>query len=225
MTSAVIVAAGQGTRMGAGPDKLFLEVVGLPVVGHTWLKFDGHPDIDEIILVIREDARAQFEQLAGKLSLAKPHQLIAGGAARQDSVTNGLAAVNENCELVAIHDGARPCTSAKIITDTLAAARKTGAAVAAQKVTDTLKTATAQNHIDRNVDRTHLWAVQTPQVFRLEVIQKAMAAVEEQGAAVTDDTAACELIGQPVTLVSSAEQNPKVTTPADLPLIELLLNQ
>jgi 2-C-methyl-D-erythritol 4-phosphate cytidylyltransferase len=225
MTSAVIVAAGQGARMGPGQDKLFLEVAGLPVVGHAWLKFDRHPEVDEIIMVIREDAREQFEQLAGQLEPEKPHALITGGAKRQDSVMNGLTAVHASCELVAIHDGARPCTSGGIISETLAAARETGAAVAARKITDTLKLADDQNHIASNVDRAHLWAVQTPQVFRLETIRAAMAAVREQGATVTDDTAACELIGQPVALVPSPDPNPKVTTPADLPWVERLLRQ
>jgi 2-C-methyl-D-erythritol 4-phosphate cytidylyltransferase len=225
MTSAVIVAAGKGTRMGSGLDKIFLEVAGLPVVGHAWLKFDRQPEIDEIVMVIREDAREQFEQLAGQLNLTKPHTLIAGGAERQDSVMNGLAAVHVECELVAIHDGARPCTSAGIISETLAAARETGAAVAARKVTDTLKLADDQNHIASNVDRTHHWTVQTPQIFRLEIIRAAMAAVREQGIIATDDTAACELISQPVTLVPSPDSNPKVTTPADLLWVELLLRQ
>jgi 2-C-methyl-D-erythritol 4-phosphate cytidylyltransferase len=225
MTSAVIVAAGKGTRMGSGLDKIFLEVAGLPVVGHAWLKFDRQPEIDEIVMVIREDAREQFEQLAGQLNLAKPHTLIAGGAERQDSVMNGLAAVHAECELVAIHDGARPCTSAGTISETLAAARETGAAVAARKVTDTLKLADDQNHIASNVDRTHHWTVQTPQIFRLEIIRAAMAAVREQGIIATDDTAACELISQPVTLVPSPDSNPKVTTPADLLWVELLLRQ
>ena len=225
MTSAVIVAAGKGTRMGSGLDKIFLEVAGLPVVGHAWLKFDRHPEIDEIVMVIREDAREQFEQLAGQLDLAKPHTLIAGGTERQDSVMNGLAAVHAECELVAIHDGARPCTSAGIISETLAAARETGAAVAARKVTDTLKLADNQNHIASNVDRTHHWTVQTPQIFRLKIIHAAMAAVREEGIIATDDTAACELISHPVTLVPSPATNPKVTTPADLPWVELLLRQ
>ena len=184
--------------MGFGPDKLFLEVARLPVVGHAWLKFDRHPEIDEIVMVIREDAREQFEQLARQLDLAKPHTLIAGGAERQDSVMKGLAAVHAGCELVAIHDGARPCTSAGIISETLAAARETGAAVAARKVTDTLKLAGDQNHIASNVDRTHHWTVQTPQIFQLETIRAAMAAVREQGATVTYDTTACELIGQQI---------------------------
>ena len=223
MASAVIVAAGRGTRMGS--DKLFLEVGGLPVVGHAWKRFDAHPDIEEVVLVVRPDNRSAFEKLAVRLDLKQPYTLADGGAERQDSVLNGLQAVRADAGIVAIHDGARPCTDELTISDTIAVARKQGAAVAASAVVDTLKLAGGDLNISRNIDRTHLWAVQTPQVFRREIILEAMNAVREQNAAVTDDTAACELIGQAVALVPSHALNPKVTTPADLPLVEFLLSQ
>ena len=223
MASAVIVAAGRGTRMGS--DKLFLEVGGLPVVGHAWKRFDAHPDIEEVVLVVRPDNRSAFEKLAVRLDLKQPYTLADGGVERQDSVLNGLQAVRADAGIVAIHDGARPCTDELTISDTIAAARKQGAAVAATAVVDTLKLADGDLNISRNIDRTHLWAVQTPQVFRREIILEAMSAVREQNATVTDDTAACELIGQAVALVPSHALNPKVTTPADLPLVEFLLSQ
>ena len=225
MTSAIIVAAGLGTRMESDQDKLFLEVAELPIVGHTWKNFDKHPDIDEIIMVIREDTREQFNELTEQLELTKPHKFALGAHKRQDSVINGIAAVSSSCEIVSIQDGARPCTSSALISKTIAVAREVGAAVASHKVTDTIKISDSQNKIVRNVDRTNLWAVQTPQVFRLKVIREALAAVRQQGVTVTDDTAACELIGQAVSLILSKSHNPKITTPADLPLIELLLRQ
>ena len=223
MASAVIVAAGRGKRMGS--DKLFLEVGGLPVVGHAWKRFDAHPDIEEVVLVVRPDNRSAFEKLAVRLGLKRPYILADGGAERQDSVLNGLQAVRADAGIVAIHDGARPCTDELTISDTIAAARKQGAAVAASAVVDTLKLADGALNISRHIDRTHLWAVQTPQVFRREIISEAMNAVREQHAPVTDDTAACELSGQAVALVPSHALNPKVTTPADLPLVEFLLSQ
>lgn len=223
MVSAVIVAAGRGTRMGS--DKLFLEVGGLPVVGHAWKRFDAHPDIEEVVLVVRPDNRSVFEKLAVRLDLKRPYTLADGGAERQDSVLSGLQAVRAETGIVAIHDGARPCTDELTITDTIAAARKQGAAVAASAVVDTLKQADGDLSISRNIDRAHLWAVQTPQVFRREIILEAMNAVGVQKAAVTDDTAACELIGQAVALVPSHALNPKVTTSADLALVEFLLSQ
>jgi 2-C-methyl-D-erythritol 4-phosphate cytidylyltransferase len=223
MISAIIVAAGKGTRMGANVDKLWLEVAGQPVVAHAWRQFNDARDVDEIILVVRDGMQVHFTELANRFNLRKIFRLIVGGVERQDSVWNGLEAVSPRTEIVAIQDAARPCTSAELITATIAAARETGAAVAAQPVTDTLKETADGKIISRTVDRSKLWAVQTPQTFRLEVIRKAIAAAREKNLILTDDTAACELIGQPVRLVKSATPNPKVTVPADLPFIESLL--
>ena len=225
MNSVIIVAAGKGTRMGASVDKLFLEVAGRPVVAHTWQRFNDAPCIDEVILVIRDGMQCAFDELAHQFKLTKPHRFVIGGAERQDSVWNGLAALSPFVRLVAIQDGARPCTTLELITATLDAARETGAAVAAQLVTDTIKETSDGNTISRNVDRSWLRAVQTPQTFRVDVIRRALAEVRARNLHITDDTAACELIGQPVRLVTSAAPNPKVTTPADLPYIEFLLSQ
>lgn len=223
MTSAVIVAAGRGTRMGPDVDKLFLEVAGAPVVAHTWRRFDACPDIDEMVLVVRAGMEDAFRELAAGLALTKPFRLVPGGAERQDSVWNGLAALDSRSEVVAIQDGARPCTPPEVITRCLAVARQLGAAVAAQRATDTIKESDGATRIARHLDRSRLWAVQTPQCFRVEVIRRALTAVKSAGALVTDDTAACEIIGQPVELVESRLPNPKVTAPPDVPFVELLL--
>ena len=223
LISAILVAAGRGTRMGPNVDKLFLEVAGKPVIAHTWARLNALPEIDEIILVIREEMRADFDKIAVTHNFEKKFRYAIGGAERQDSVWNGLNQISDQAEIVAIQDGARPCTVPKLFTDCIAAAREVGASVAAQKVTDTLKEADEQKRIARNVDRSKLWAVQTPQVFRPAIIRKALAEVFSRGLVLTDDTAACELIGQPVALVESDSPNPKVTTPADLPFVELLL--
>lgn len=223
MVSAIIVAAGKGTRMGPDIDKLFLEVAGRPVIAHTWRRFAEAKDIDEIVVVVRDGMQTAFQELAAQYSLVKPFRVVKGGAERQDSVWNGLQAISPTAEIVAIQDGARPCTSEAILTATIAAAREMGAAVAAQPVTDTIKESTDGRHVARTLDRSRLWAVQTPQTFRVETIRRALTMVREKGLQVTDDTAACELIGQPVRLVAGSTPNPKVTVPADLPYIELLL--
>lgn len=223
MVSAIIVAAGKGTRMGPGMDKLFLEVAGRPVVVHTWQRFDGCADIDEIVLVVREGMQAAFQDLAGQHGMKKPFRMVAGGTERQDSVWNGLEALSPAAEIVAIQDAARPCVSAELIRATIEAAREIGAAVAAQPVTDTIKESDDGRLVTRTVDRARLWAVQTPQTFRVEIIRRALAAVRRKGLRVTDDTAACELIGQPVKLAPSLAPNPKITVPADLAYIEWLL--
>jgi len=223
MTSAVIVAAGKGTRMGPNVDKLFLEVAGRPVVAHTWARFDQAACIDEIILVVRDTLQPAFAEMAATWRFTKPYRLVLGGKERQDSVWNGLQTLVPAAELVAIQDGARPCTSEKLIADTIQAAREVGAAAAAQPVTDTVKESDGGTLIVRTVDRSRLWAVQTPQTFRVEVIRRALTAVRQKGMLLTDDTAACELIGQPIKLVEGEAPNPKVTITADLPYVELLL--
>ena len=236
MVSAILVAAGKGVRMGAGlrrageasatqagADKLFLEVAGRPVVAHTWLRFDEVKYIDEIILVVRDGMQEAFRELAAKFLFKKPFRIVVGGAERQDSVWNGLEALSPTAEIVAIHDAARPCTSRELIAATVKAADETGAAVAAQPVTDTIKESTEGGLIRCTLDRSRLWAVQTPQTFRVEVIRRALTEARRRKLVFTDDTAACELIGQPVRLVASLAPNPKVTVPGDLPYLETLL--
>ena len=225
MNSAIIVAAGKGTRMGANVDKLWLEVAGRPVVAHTWRQFNDAACIDEIILVVREGMQEHFAELAARFKFQKPFRLVAGGAERQDSVWNGLEAVSAKTKIVAIQDAARPCTRAELIAATIEAAQETGAAVAAQPVADTIKETADGKIIARTVDRSKLWSVQTPQTFRVEIIRNAIATARQKGLVLTDDTAACELIGQPVRLVKSTAPNPKVTVPADLPFIESLLRE
>ena len=223
MISAIIVAAGKGTRMGPQVDKLFLELDGCPIVAHTWRRFEEAGCIDELLLVVRDGMQGAFAGLAEQYKFKKRFRLVAGGKERQDSVWNGLEALSPQTEIVAIQDAARPCTSSALIAATVAAAREVGAAVAAQAVTDTIKESRDGKLIERTLDRSRLWAVQTPQTFRVDIIRRALSVVRQGGLLVTDDTAACELIGQPVQLVVSTEPNPKVTRPEDLPCVEALL--
>jgi len=222
---AVIVAAGRGTRMGPNVDKLFLELNGRPVIAHTWRRFEDAECISGIVIVARDGMQAAFEELAGQFGFRKRHVVVAGGKERQDSVWNGLEAVPAEAEVVAIQDAARPCTSLALIAATISAARETGAAVAAQPITDTVKESGDGRFIERTLDRSRLWAVQTPQTFRIDVIRRALAEVRRRGLLVTDDAAACELVGQPVKLVPGVEPNPKVTRPEDLPLVDAALRR
>jgi 2-C-methyl-D-erythritol 4-phosphate cytidylyltransferase len=210
--------------MGLETDKLFLPLAGRPLVAHTWQRFDRARCIAEIVLVVRQGRQKVFEELAAVCGFHKPFRLVAGGPERQDSVWNGLEELSPGTEIVAIQDAARPCTSEALIEATIAAARESGAAVAAQAVTDTIKLSDDGRFIARHLDRSQLWAVQTPQTFSVEVIRRALARVRERKLLVTDDTAACELTGQAVRLVCHAEPNPKVTRPEDVPWVEMLLN-
>jgi 2-C-methyl-D-erythritol 4-phosphate cytidylyltransferase len=209
--------------MGVQTDKLFLPVAGRPLLAHAWQRFDSAPFIAEIILVVRDGQQSAFAELAAKYKFTKPFRLVAGGKERQDSVWHGLQALSPAADIVAIQDAARPCTSLALIEATVQAARQDGAAVAAQPVSDTMKESDDGAYIMRHLERARLWAVQTPQTFRVEIIRRALQAVRERGAQVTDDTAACELIGQPVRLVNVPGPNPKVTVPGDVAYVEMLL--
>lgn len=225
MNAAVIVAAGRGTRMGPEVDKLFLEAAGRPIIAHTWQRFQDADCIHEIVLVVRAGLEKAFPEMATRFGFQKPWRVVTGGVERQDSVWNGLQAVSDQTQVVAIQDGARPCTTAALIRATIGAAQATGAAVAAQRVTDTIKESDDGVVIVRHPERSRFWAVQTPQAFRIDVIRRALAAVRERGARVTDDTAACDLIGQRVQLVESRSPNPKITVPDDLALLEWRLSR
>lgn len=223
--SAVIVAAGQGTRMAGFGPKLFLELGGLPIVGHTWLRFDRSERIDEVVLVIRNEQEAAFQAIAGRVNPKKPYRFVGGGRERQDSVWNGLTSVSDRHEVVAIHDGARPCTPEDVIHSCIDAAWQEGAAVVASRVTDTIKASDDAIYLTQHLDRSRLWAVQTPQSFQVGVIREAFREAWAQGLHLTDDTAACDVIGQKVRIVENRHPNPKLTDAADLPYFELLLRQ
>ncbi|MCB1126265.1 MAG: 2-C-methyl-D-erythritol 4-phosphate cytidylyltransferase [Verrucomicrobiae bacterium] len=223
MNTAIIVAAGRGTRMGSGVEKLFLELAGKPVIAHTWRRFEEAACVDEIVLVVRPESRETFREVAEREGFGKPYRWADGGAERQDSVWNGIQQVAAGSAVVAIHDGARPCVREDVIEAAIEAARIHGAAVVANKLTDTVKESDDGEVVSRHMDRNRLWAVSTPQTFRVEVIRRALEAARKQDRVFTDDTAACQLIGQAVRLVPTTRPNPKVTTPDDLPAVESLL--
>ena len=208
-----------------GRDKLFLHVADKPVIAHTWGQFDDTPFINEIVVVVREGMEKKFLAVAKRFQFRKKFQIVVGGAERQDSVWNGLQAAPEETEIVVIHDAARPCVSAELIASTIKSAEEIGAAVAAHPVTDTIKESADGRLIQRTLDRSKLWGMETPQTFRVDVIRRAISAARAKKMIFTDDTAACELIGQPVRLVSSIAPNPKVTVPGDLPIVEALLRK
>lgn len=223
MTSAILVAAGKSKRMGGQTDKLFLPVAGRPLLAHAWQRLDSAPSIGEIVVVVRDGMQSAFADLATAFKFTKPFRIVPGGPERQDSVWNGLEALSPSADIVAIQDAARPCTSLALIEATIQAAQKDGAAVAAQPVSDTIKSSDDGSYVSGHLDRSRLWAVQTPQTFRVGIIRRALKAVRERALQVTDDTAACELIGQPVKLVCVPGPNPKVTLPGDVPYVEMLL--
>ena len=219
--SAVIVSAGLARRMG-GIDKVLAPLGELPVLVHTLYAFQDCPVIDEIVVVAREDLVVDVGRLCREFNLDKVRKVIVGGQERIHSVQAGLREVDPEADLIAIHDGARPLVPQEIIRDTVARAALTGAAAPAIPLTDTVKR-TEDGLVVETVDRSSLWAVQTPQVFEAGLIKGAIQKAMEDGELLTDDCGAVERLGMKVTLTSGSRENIKITTPLDLVLGEAVL--
>ena len=219
---AIVVAAGRSTRMG-GADKLFAPLGGVPLLARALRAFQDSPLVDRIVLVLSAANLERGRELAAEYGIGKLAAACEGGPRRQDSVRLGLDALG-TCDWVLVHDGARPLLSAELIERGLAAARETGAAVPAVPLADTVKEAAADGMVERTLDRSRLWAAQTPQVFRYDLLLRAHREVTaEVTADVTDDAAMLEALGLPVKLFEGSPANIKVTTPEDLRLAEALL--
>ena len=214
---AIIVAAGRGERMG-GIDKIFAPLGGTSVLERVASVFDASPYIDHFVIVLNPDNVARGKHLLAGKNLTKLAKVVPGGLRRQDSVEAGLKALPA-CKWVVIHDGARPLVGAELITRGLEAAQETGAAIAAVPVTDTIKLVDEDGYVKETLDRSRLWAVQTPQVFRFDIIKEAYSKATGD---VTDDAALVEALGIRVKLYMGAYDNIKLTTPADLALAEAL---
>ena len=220
MTGAVIVAAGRSARMG-GIDKLIAELGGLPVLRRTLLAVAAAPEVEEIVLVVRPGREEELAAAAGPC--LKLRAVVPGGETRQQSVLAGVQALSPGCELVAIHDGARPLVSQRVLEEVLAAAAVCSAAAPATPVKDTIKAA-HNGVIESTPDRSTLFAVQTPQVFDADLIRTALTRAVEEGAELTDDCGAVERLGIPVRLTAGEYINLKITTPEDAAVAEALLD-
>jgi 2-C-methyl-D-erythritol 4-phosphate cytidylyltransferase len=218
MVTAIVLAAGHSTRMGGGENKQFLELLGKPLLHYSLAAFEQCAAVDAVVLVRRPDYAARAEQLAGQFK--KVAAFADGGVERQNSVWNGLQKAAG--DIVAVHDGARPLVTPALIAATIASARTHGTGIAATKIVDTIKEAT-ERVVDRTIDRAKLWAVQTPQSIRSELLREAYSLVFKKNIVVTDEAAAVEMLGQPVHLIETPFLNLKITTPADLEVVEAFL--
>ena len=223
MVTAIVLAAGRSTRMGGGPNKQFIELLGKPIIWYSLTAFELCGAVDAVILVRRPDYAQEAEQIVREFGFQKVVAVADGGVERQNSVWNGLDKCDPATEIVAIHDGARPLVTPALIQDTITSARTHGTGIAANKVVDTIKEANEDRTVIRTVDRTKLWAVQTPQTARLSLLRKAYTKVFQEQIVVTDEAAAVESLGQKVHLVETSFLNLKITTPADLAMAEALL--
>ncbi len=227
MTTAIILAAGKSERMGTGTDKAFLNLGSKPVVAWSMLAFERCPDIDSIVLVVRKDQRMAAQSLAKMFGISKLAKIVPGGARRQDSVAAGIAALDSDARIVAVHDGARPCISPETISEVVKAAKRSGAATTGRHVWDTVKYVERGTTVVRTEDRAKLWAVQTPQAFNANLLRRAYKALEaDRKKEVTDDAQAVELLGEEgvqVKIVESNAPNFKITTVEDLQLAAAIL--
>ena len=222
-TSAVIVAAGNSTRMGKGVSKQLLKLSGVPVLARTLHAFASSGYIDEIIIVSRAEDMHDITLLLTKYGIQKPVRLVIGGATRAESVKRGIEAINKKAKFVAVHDGARCLITPQMIKKVLRAAYMHRAATAACPVSDTVKIATKRGFIARTENRDLVWLAQTPQVFDVNLYRAALANVNDD--MLTDDNQLIEAIGYPVKLVDTGADNLKITRPEDLPRAEAILAQ
>ena len=216
---AVIVAAGNGTRMGAQKSKMLLEIDGKTVIERTVSVFDNMAEIDEIIVVCRECDFEEFSRLLPGDNIT----FAIGGETRQQSVKNAVDTIDE-CDYIVIHDGARPLVREETIIKTLDKAQEMGAAAAGVYVKDTVKLVDDDLNIAGTPNRKYLVSIQTPQIFDFELYKKALEKAQEEGADYTDDCQLIEHIGGKVGVVIGEYDNIKITTKSDIPLAQSLLN-
>ena len=220
--AAVVLGGGSGTRFGG--DKLLAPLGGVPVLVHSLRAFEACDMIREIVVVCRGEQLEATAALCETYGIGKVTAIVPGGSTRLLSSLSGVSAVSSRAELVAVHDGARPLVTERILRDALWESHRHIAAVPAVPVRDTIKTA-RDTVVTDTPDRRTLFAVQTPQCFRREVLLGALTSAVENAPEVTDDSMAVERIGGRIYLTEGSEENIKITTPLDLDLAELIVKR
>lgn len=222
--AAVVPAAGCGTRMGNETPKQFLQLGDVPLLVHVLRAFESSRTISEIIVVVPRDAVTSCqEELLPPFAFSKISTVTAGGARRQDSVWNGLQAVDERTKIVVVHDAVRPFVTGTMVEEVVDGARTHGAAIVAIPLHDTVKRADPDGMIDTTLGRQRLWSAQTPQAFDVELLREAHRSSQEAGVEATDDAFLVERIGHRVSIVNGSPDNIKVTRPEDLVMGEAIL--
>src|SRR5687768_429862 len=225
MNTAIIAAAGTGTRMASDRPKQFLQLAGIPILFHTLGPFEQCDSIQEVIVVLPAEEAAAFLTLASKQGLRKLSRVVPGGTTRADSVKRGLMAIRPaTAGIVAVHDGVRPFVTVEEIETVVAAAESDGAAILVAAATDTIKQVSG-NAVVKTLERRELRHALTPQCFRYELLRKAYEFADVNDPALTDESALVEKTGARVTTIEGSTRNIKITTPQDLLIAETLIKQ
>lgn len=219
--SAVIAAAGTSQRMD-GQDKLFFDICGVPVLVHSLAAFQNNNMINEIVVVARDTELNRISEYCARYGIDKVTRIMTGGITRLESVMNGVLGVSKKAEIIAIHDGARPCVDDGVITAAISAALKYHAVAPALPISSTIKRA-KDGIVIETVDRKDLYEIQTPQVFKTGIIKAALTKALDKSMEITDDCMAVELIGVPVYITSGSRNNIKLTTCEDIVIAEAIL--
>jgi 2-C-methyl-D-erythritol 4-phosphate cytidylyltransferase len=223
MNTAIIVAAGSGSRFGAELPKQFLPLCGKPLIFHTIEKFQACHSVNEIILVLAENKIEHFSKISNSVNFTKISKIVAGGETRAKSVLKGLEAISEKTKIVAIHDGARPLVSTEEISKVIEIAEKKGAACLVAPITETIKEIN-EDKIKNTLDRKKLKRALTPQAFKTEILREAFGKVSLDEN-ITDDSLLVEKLGFDVFIVEGSTKNIKITLPEDLDLAEFYLKK
>jgi len=222
--SVIIAAAGMSNRMKSKINKQFIFLNDKPMLAHTIEKFERCKYVDEIIVVAKEDEINYCKkEIIRKYKFKKVSKIVRGGKERQDSVYNGILALNEKSGIVLSHDGARPFVSIKSIVDSIEGAYNYGACIIAVPVKDTIKVVDENNNINTTPERNLLWQAQTPQCFRKDILMEAYRKAIEDSFLGTDDSMLVERLGIDVKIVMGSYENMKITTPEDIVIAESLL--
>ena len=223
--AAIIAAGGKGVRAGTPVNKQFVEIGGKPILAHTLRAFEKCDVVEEVVVVAPGDwLFFVAEEIVDRHGFRKVRRVVEGGAERQDSVYEGLKALDEDVEVVLIHDAARPFVTEREIRQVAEAARESGAAICAVRPRDTVKRG-SEKVVESTLPRGELWLVQTPQGFRRELILRAYERARKESFLGTDDAGLVERLGEEVVVVEGSYRNFKITTPEDLELARLLIEK
>lgn len=225
-TSAIIVAAGSGTRMGdIGVTKQMIPVAGIPVAARSLIAFQNCPDIDEIIVAARKEETDTYAVFREKYGISKLSCAVVGGDTRQESVFLAFRKVSENSEYVAIHDAARCCITPDQISEVVRSAYRTGASAAACRSYDTVKTADRRGYVTGTLDRDEIWLISTPQVVKTSLYRACAYYSREKGIRATDDCGLLEACGYRMKLCDIGRTNIKITEKSDILLAESIIER